>query len=300
MRAAPSSGVALSHRMKKIFATMLCAASALAINAIEPITIPLWGEGEMPGNNGFTRDDEHVEGVMEVNIAVPELIVYPADAPNGPAVVACPGGGYYGASMDHEGRDFAPWMNSRGVTYAVLRYRMPHGHSDIPLADAEQAMRIMRRRAGEWGVDTARIGIMGFSAGGHLASTVATHLTSADSRPNFQILFYPVISTSNAITHAGSVANLLGPNPDAKLLTLFSNELNVNASTPPAFIAACEDDATVPIENSLRYARALSDSGVRFDLHVYPIGGHGWGFRDSFPFKAQWEEALTAFLKSLE
>lgn len=229
---------------------------------------------------------------------VPVLYVYPAQKPNGTAIVMCPGGGYHKLAMDHEGRDMAKWFNSLGITYAVLKYTLPLGNHTLPLADAEQAMRIMRSHAEEWGIRPNSLGIMGASAGGHLASTLATHYTSPLTRPDFQILFYPVITMEEGLTHKGSRDNLLGTEPTPALVTLFSNELQVTGETPKAFIMASTDDRTVPVENSLRYYTALIRNGVGASMHLYPTGGHGWGYNDSFIYKRDWTGELEKWLRT--
>lgn len=267
--------------------------------APKPITVPLWPD-DAPNDNGLTPADEKIDGVMEANIASPVLYIYPAEHPNGVGIVCCPGGAYYGVAMDHEGHDMARWMNSMGITFAVLRYRMPNGgHYDVPLSDAEQAMKIMHEHAAEWSLDTNKIGVMGFSAGGHLASTLATHYSSPDTRPGFQVLIYPVISMDAAITHSGSRENILGKQPSASLIKNFSNELHVNSQTPPAFFAVSADDSLVPVANTLRYVQALADANVATSLQIYPTGGHGWGFNDEFPYKAAWTAQLASWLKTL-
>ena len=216
---------------------------------------------------------------------------------NGMAIVACPGGGYSHLAMAHEGKSMADWFNSQGITYAVLRYRMPNGHNEVPLSDSQQALRIMRQHAQEWNVK--KLGIMGSSAGGHLASTTATHFTDAETRPDFQILFYPVITMDPAYTHMGSHDNLLGKNPSKELEQKYSNELQVTPQIPPAFILHSSDDTVVPVANSVNYYTALVKNKVPASLHTYPVGGHGWGYRDSFPYKRQWTGELEKWLREI-
>lgn len=259
-------------------------------------TIPLWPDGK-PNDSGLTADGDTSNPGWYTLIAEPELYVYRPENPNGTAILMCPGGGYYGLAMTHEGTDMKDWFNSMGITYAVLKYRMPNGHHDVPLSDAEEAMRILRSHADEWGLNPNKIGVMGASAGGHLASTLATHYSSEATRPDFQILFYPVITMEEGVTHAGSRENLIGKTPTAGMVQLYSNELQVTPNTPPAFIMVSADDDVVPIENTLRYAGALTANNVPYSLHVYPTGGHGWGYRPDFLYHQQWTAELNKWLR---
>lgn len=278
--------------MKFLLCMGLFVLSQTWLHAQQPLELKLWPEG-MPNDNGMTCQKEN--GVLYV--AEPTLTVYPATEGNGMAIVACPGGGYGKLAMDHEGKDMAAWFNNQGITYAVLKYRMPNGHKEVPLSDARQAMRILRHRAGEW--QLKRIGIMGFSAGGHLASTVATHFEDEESHPDFQILFYPVISMDPEYTHRGTHDNLLGKQPAKEEEDDFSNELHVDGNTPPAFILHSRDDRSVPVAHSLNYYMALLRHQVPATLHIYPIGGHGWGYRDSFTYKREWTGELEKWLREI-
>lgn len=278
--------------MKFLLCMGLFVLSQTWLHAQQPLELKLWQEG-MPNDNGMTCQEEN--GVLYV--AEPTLTVYPATEGNGMAIVACPGGGYGKLAMDHEGKDMAAWFNNQGITYAVLKYRMPNGHKEVPLSDARQAMRILRHRAGEW--QLKRIGIMGFSAGGHLASTVATHFEDEESHPDFQILFYPVISMDPEYTHRGTHDNLLGKQPAKEEEDDFSNELHVDGNTPPAFILHSSDDRSVPVAHSLNYYMALLRQQVPATLHIYPIGGHGWGYRDSFTYKREWTGELEKWLREI-
>lgn len=278
--------------MKFLLCMGLFVLSQTWLHAQQPLELKLWPEG-MPNDNGMTCQEEN--GVLYV--AEPTLTVYPATEGNGMAIVACPGGGYGKLAMDHEGKDMAAWFNNQGITYAVLKYRMPNGHKEVPLSDARQAMRILRHRAGEW--QLKRIGIMGFSAGGHLASTVATHFEDEESHPDFQILFYPVISMDPEYTHRGTHDNLLGKQPAKEEEDDFSNELHVDGDTPPAFILHSSDDRSVPVAHSLNYYMALLRHQVPATLHIYPIGGHGWGYRDSFTYKREWTGELEKWLREI-
>ncbi len=278
--------------MKFLLCMGLFVLSQTWLHAQQPLELKLWPEG-MPNDNGMTCQEEN--GVLYV--AEPTLTVYPATEGNGMAIVACPGDGYGKLATDHEGKDMAAWFNNQGITYAVLKYRMPNGHKEVPLSDARQAMRILRHRAGEW--QLKRIGIMGFSAGGHLASTVATHFEDEESHPDFQILFYPVISMDPEYTHRGTHDNLLGKQPAKEEEDDFSNELHVDGNTPPAFILHSSDDRSVPVAHSLNYYMALLRHQVPATLHIYPIGGHGWGYRDSFTYKREWTGELEKWLREI-
>ena len=236
-----------------------------------------------------------------------EITVYLPDAKRatGRAVVCCPGGGYTHLAMDHEGHQWATFFNNQGIAFIVLKYRMPHGNRLIPISDAEEAMKTVRRHAAEWHVNINDVGIMGFSAGGHLASTIATH-ASGDAAPNFQILFYPVITMDLGFTHKGSHDNFLGSFTDGKkdqkelrrLEAEFSNELQVNRNTSRAFLALSDDDKAVPAANGFNYYQQLYKYDVPASIHIYPSGGHGWGYRESFPFHYNVIFELQAWLQS--
>lgn len=215
----------------------------------------------------------------------------------GRGVVVLPGGGYTHLATEHEGYDWAPFFNERGIAVAVVSYRMPNGDYSIPNTDAENAIKMMRKNAGEWNINPNDVGIMGSSAGGHLASTVATH-AAAEARPDFQILFYPVITMDPAYTHMGSHDNLLGKDPGEKKEDLFSNEKQVTAETPRAVILLSDDDKAVPSPNGVNYYLALNKAGVPASLYIYPTGGHGWGHRDNFKYHPQMMSDLDAWLKS--
>ena len=274
--------------MRKLFMIGALLVSSF-LSAQHPIQVKLAEEktvDEKPVIKGWINGDEYTEAT---------LTIYPAKKPNGQAIVACPGGGYAGIATTHEGHDMAAWFNTQGITYAVLHYRMPYGTHEIPLSDAHQAIRYMRKNGEKWGIK--QLGIMGSSAGGHLASTAATHF-DAETRPDFQILFYPVVTMTD-YTHQGSKDNLLGKNPSEELVKLYSNELQVTEQTPPAFIMHSSNDDVVPILNSINYYLALCKHGVWSSMHLYPIGGHGWGYNESFPYKAQWKNELEKWLREI-
>lgn len=232
------------------------------------------------------------------------------EAASGAAVIICPGGGYGGLAMAKEGMEVAQWMQQRGIAGFVLRYRCGGGKNQqpVPLEDAARALRMVRSRAKEWNVDPQRIGILGFSAGGHLASTAATMFSdggnrSADpimrmsSRPNFAVLVYPVISMAEGVTHGGSRQNLLGRDADEALVERWSTDRQVSDKTPPTFLIHASDDEAVPVKNSLLFYEALVAHRVPAELHVYEEGGHGFGILRGDRPADKWPEQLEPWLK---
>ena len=229
-----------------------------------------------------------------------ELVVYLPENPTGRAVVACPGGGYAVLSNTHEGAAWHEFFNGKGIAFALVNYRIPHGDRTLPISDAEQAMRVMRDSAARWQLNPRDIGIMGSSAGGHLASTIATH-TPYELRPDFQILIYPVI-TMGPGTHQGSLDGLLGDQQkDQELVRLYSNELQVKSHlTPPAIIILADDDALVPpVPNAIAYYTAMRNAGNSCSIHIYPSGGHGFGYMPFFAYREQMLSDLSAWLDKL-
>jgi acetyl esterase/lipase len=280
--------------------------SFAAVDAPAPQTLPLW-EGNAPHAVGNSAADK------------PSLAVFRAAKPNGTAVVVCPGGGYGFLADDHEGKQVADFLNGLGITAFVLKYRIvqkgrPGPLHPAPLADAQRAIRLVRTKAKDFGIDADRIGIMGFSAGGHLASTAGTHfdkgLSEGDAidrtscRPDFLILAYPVISMEPGVTHNGSRVNLIGAKPDAKLIEHYSNEKQVTKETPPTFIFQTSADTAVPAENAVRFYVALKQAGVPAELHIYEKGKHGVGLgRDprwtgGETSIATWPDRLADWLRS--
>lgn len=225
---------------------------------------------------------------------------YLPEKPTGKAVVGCPGGGYTGLSMQNEGHDWAEYFNRQGIAYFVLTYRMPKGDRQLPISDAEKAMTTVRDSANVWDINPLDVGIMGFSAGGHLASTISTHSEFA-ARPNFSILFYPVISMNEKESHKGSCLNFLGMEgqKDGKLVKQYSNQHAVRRHlTPPAIILTANDDRTVPpVTNGLAYYSAMRREGNDCALYIYPTGGHGFGYRSSFTYHQQMLNDLTTWLQ---
>ncbi|KWX83726.1 esterase [Paenibacillus riograndensis] len=256
-------------------------------------TMLLWPEGA-PGALGTSDED------------CPAITPYLVEGDENAAVLVCPGGGY-GMRADHEGGPVAEWLNTLGISAFVLRYRVaPYGYPHA-LRDAQRALRTIRYRAEEYGIDPDRLGILGFSAGGHLASAAGVLFDAGDEeaseplerkscRPDLLILCYPVISMAEGVTHQGSKENQLGTDPDPELVKRLSSELQVTAATPPAFLWHTSDDGSVPVENSLQFAAALSRHRIPFDLHVYAHGQHGLGLAGGEPHTRSWTEACASWL----
>jgi acetyl esterase/lipase len=276
--------------------------------------LPLYGNQSIP-NSKPVNDREKVDSGKQgrTNLSLvshPTLTIFlpPKEKANGTAVVVCPGGGYTHLAIGHEGFEVARRLNEMGIAAFVLKYRLPSDETMVdktigPLQDAQRAIQLVRQRAEEWGVRTDRVGIMGFSAGGHLASTAGTHFnrTVIDNpahislRPDFMILLYPVISFADSIGHRGSRDNLIGKSPGAEKIREYSNEWQVTEQTPPAFLVQAEDDRTVPVANSLYFYEALQRKGVPAEMHIYPKGGHGFGLHN-MTTKDQWIERLQNWM----
>jgi acetyl esterase/lipase len=286
----------------------------------QSFTLPLWPEGQVPNYRDIGEKEIHdsTDVVRIRNVQNPDIAVFlPAKkSANGQAVIICPGGGYWILAYDWEGSDVAKWLNSKGIAAVVLKYRLPSSPTNIiphktPLLDAQRAMRMVRHHAAAWNIDPEQVGIMGFSAGGHLASTLATHydqgnLNSTDPvekhscRPDFSILMYPVISSDPAIWHQGSFKALLGENPSQEMLDYYSNEKQVNADTPPAILIHSADDKAVPVQNSIRYFEALLANNIPAEMHIYPFGGHGYSLALDKGYLASWTDRVIDWMRSLE
>ena len=289
--------------MTLILALTLCAAfGAPAQQAPLPIqdgqVLPLW-VGSAPGALG-TQDSD----IPAITVYLPRTVTA-----NTPAMIVCPGGGYVNLAMNHEGRQVANYLNSLGMASFVLRSRLgPRYHHPVELGDVQRAIRTVRAHAVEWRLDPSRIGIMGFSAGGHLAMTASTHfdggkpndqdvIERASSRPDFTVLGYPVISMTEAWTHQGSKSNLLGANPDPELAKSLSGELSVTKQTPTTFIFQTNADTTVPAENSVYYYLALRKAGVPAEMHIFEKGPHGVGLANDDPALSEWSKLLANWLR---
>ena len=276
----------------------------------------LWPEG-VPGSK---TDASYVESFTDgrgranrvVKVTDPDIAIYlpEKEKANGTAVLICPGGGYQCLAYDHEGFLVAQWLNENGIAGILLKYRLP---SDVvmekkeigPLQDAQRAMRLIRTHAKEWNIDPNKIGVMGFSAGGHLASTLSTQyhrsvyksLDSISARPDFSVLVYPVVTMNKDYTHMGSRINLIGKEPSDELIQQYSNELQVTSETPKAFVVHSLDDGAVPIENSINYFKALKANKVKGEMHIFQKGGHGYGLDKKDGTQLQWPSMLLKWLE---
>lgn len=273
---------------------MLALAGVTYAQSSEPF--PLWTDGA-PGATGTTRPH------------VPKLTPWVPENGNGTAVLVTPGGGYGNLAMDHEGKQIAEWLNRHGIAAFVLQYRhAPHYGHPTPWLDAKRGVRTVRARASEWGIDPAKIGMIGFSAGGHLTATTGTQYDAGNSgdqdliervssRPDFLILGYPVITMTNPHTHKGSRKNLLGESPSDEMIQKMSAEKNVTAETPPAFLFHTTEDTVVPVENPIAFYLALRNHGVPCELHVYEKGPHGLGLAKVDPAMSLWPSQCITWLK---
>ena len=304
-----------SYAMKKPFLTLALILLSMLTFA-QNHTLPLW-EGTPPLQNPSDLKEESTQqGILRIaNVQTPTIEVYlpTKQIATGEAVVIFPGGGYAILAYDWEGTDFAKWLNAQGIAGIVVKYRLPISKSltdpkEVPLMDAQRAIRLVRQNAEAWNINPAKVGIMGFSAGGHLASTLSTQYThevnrpkdaidALSARPDFSILVYPVISFRDVAVHSGSRKNLIGDNASQELMDRFSGELNVTPETPPTFLVHAQDDKGVPIENSLLYYQALHKHGVKASLHIYPSGGHGFAFGLGKGAVEGWREVLLAWMK---
>ncbi len=285
-----------------ILAAFVAGLSIVFVNdapAAEPVTIKLWENGA-PGTPATKPEDEPVL-----------FMTAPTGKPTSTGIIVVPGGGYGGLAMDHEGKQIADWLNSQGVRAFVLKYRM-HGTGHmhpVPMMDGQRAVRTVRARAKEWNLDPSRIGVMGFSAGGHLSSTLGTHFDAGESdsadpiervssRPDFLILCYPVISMTESFTHQGSRKNLLGESPAPALLHSLSNETQVTKETPPTFIFQTLEDTGVPAENCIAFYLALHKAHVPAEMHIFQSGKHGIGLAKDVPGTKEWPNLCHNWLEA--
>jgi len=293
----------------KISSVLRIAALAILLSGrlLAQQTFPIY-TGTVPDSKPSTVQETSLTlengGVRIANVVQPSLTAFlpVAGTANGTAVIICPGGGYARLSIDSEGYDVAKRLNEMGVTAFVLKYRLPNDESQpdkttAPLLDAQQALRLVRQQAARYNINPERIGMMGFSAGGHLAATAGTRFArpvgggSESVRPAFLVLLYPVISFNDSLRHAASRNNLLGPNPSAEEVRQYSTELQVSAQTPPTFLVHAQDDKTVPVNNSIVFYQACLRHGVPAEMHLYPKGGHGFGLNNKTT-KDLWTDRL--------
>ncbi|MCW3112377.1 MAG: alpha/beta hydrolase [Segetibacter sp.] len=298
----------------KIFKIFLLSILIMNTNSKAQLVINLYENVKSGIPNARPCDEKEVyqnDGLGRVSkVTNPTLTVFLPKVPNPAAssVLICPGGGYGVVAVDHEGYDVAQALNEMGIAAFVLKYRLPNdacmtNKEVVPLMDAQQAMKIVRENASKWKIDAGKIGVMGFSAGGHLASTFGTHFNQSvisnpanvSLRPDFMILIYPVISFKDSITHRGSKGSLIGKNPSPQLVRNFSNEEQVTAQTPPTFLVHAQDDDVVPVANSIKFLEALTRNKVGAEMHVYPKGGHGFGMHNRTT-KEDWMRSLTNWL----
>lgn len=302
---------------KSIFSILLCLATGTLLS--QNFILPLW-EGDPPNyrESGEMMKSDTTNIVRLSLVQHPDIAVFLPSKSNatGEAVVICPGGGYHILAYDWEGSDIARWFSSRGIAAVVLKYRLPVSKSNIvphktPLMDAQRAFRMVRFHAESWNIDPGKIGIMGFSAGGHLASTLSTHFDNGDQgnadpvekmscRPDFSILVYPVISFTEEFSHTGSRAALLGEDPDPELVRYYSNEHQVTTDTPPAILIHSGDDEGVPVQNSLAYYQALLKHGIPAEMHVYPYGRHGYSLAIGRGHLATWPDRVLEWIRYIQ
>ena len=305
----------MKNKIYIVMSTFFFGATVLAQDTI----IPLWPADKIPNRIESDEREEHVsEDIVRISkVQEPTIEVYlPAKkSATGEAMLIFPGGGYGILAYDWEGTDIAKFLNGKGIAGIVVKYRLPSDKSqtekwNVPLIDAQRALRLVRSKAKDFNIASDKIGIIGFSAGGHLASTLGTHFDekvyesvdasdNASARPDFMALIYPVITFTKSTKHSGSQKNLLGENPKQEMLKHFSNELQVTSKTPPTLLVHATDDSSVPVENSLMFFQALKDKNVSATLHVYPKGGHGFSLARNDLHLRGWTERLFEWIESL-
>ena len=305
--------------MKKVSLVSFSLLLIVAASAQE-YKLLLWPSGNIPNykktNEVEKRDSS---GIVRISLVQQPMIdVYLPSKQNatGQALVVCPGGGYGILAYDWQGTDIAKWLNANGIAAIVLKYRLPNSKSNIdpklsPLLDAQRALRFVRANAEKWNIKKDKIGIMGFSAGGHLASTAGTHFDKGNpnatdsidrisSRPDFMILMYPVITMSQPYMHQGSRNNLIGTMADSATAKYYSNDLQVTGETPPTLLVHATDDKAVPVENTLSFYQALKNNGVPAEMHIYPYGGHGFSLAIGKGYLQTWTDRCMEWLRSLK
>ncbi|MDT0643800.1 alpha/beta hydrolase [Zunongwangia sp. F363] len=296
--------------MKKQLLILILILAKITSAMAQDETLLLWPQGvpnSKPSEEKEIADKGDILWIRQVQQPEIQVFLPPKSISTGQAVLICPGGGYEGLAFDWEGTQIAKWLNTKGIAGIVLKYRLPSSASvkvsyEAPLQDAQQAMKLLREHAAEWNINRQKVGVIGFSAGGHLASTLGTHFEnedSANSRPDFMALIYPVISMEAHVTHMGSRNALLGQTPDEELVAKFSNEQRVSEKTPPTFLIHATDDEVVPVENSLAFYKAVKDKNIPVEMHIYPEGGHGFSLGNGNRILESWPELFYAWLKSL-
>ena len=287
--------------MAILVATTAMAQEQKRSNYYQDDTILIWDNNKAPHSNGLEGEAYEATAYRLVNTTKAQIYVYNADPAKatGQAVVICPGGGYAKLSMDQEGYLMAQWLAKNGIAAFVLEYRLPNGHREVPLEDAVEAIRIVRKRAKKFNIDPAKVGIMGFSAGGHLAAS-ASNKPTVEDRPNFSILFYPVLTAGDFNTHRGSFRNLLGKRHTAAEADEWAMDKIASEQTPPTILLLSDDDTTVPAAGSALYYAALRYHGVKAAMYVFPEGGHGWGNYDKFAYQKEWQHLLLRWLSDLK
>ncbi|MFC5412713.1 alpha/beta hydrolase [Larkinella bovis] len=302
----------MTSKLTLLAATLL----TTTVMAQKPETLDLWPTNQIPNAVANDAVQEKAElgkdGILRISdVKVPTLTAFlpPKNKATGAAIMVIPGGGYSILAYGHEGEEMAKWFNERGIAAFVLKHRLPDDRTqtnkhEVPLADAMQGMKLIRQHAAKWGINADRLGVIGFSAGGHLASTLSTHYhrgpgASEDAKPNFAILMYPVV-TFGTKAHVGSREKLLGKNASPEQVAYYSNELQVDEKTPPTFLVHAEDDKGVPVENSIDYYLALKKFNVPAEMHLYPTGGHGYALRVKGKGSIEgWPAACDNWLRSL-
>ena len=284
-----------------LFTTSVMAKEQQEVKYYQDETIVIWDNNKAPHSNGLEGEAYEDKPFRLVNTTKAVLYVYNADQAKatGQAVVICPGGGYGKLSMDQEGFLMAQWLAKNGIAAFVLEYRLPNGHREVPLEDAVEAIRVVRKKAKKFNIDPSKVGIMGFSAGGHLAAS-ASNIPAVKDRPNFSILFYPVVIANSYTSHRGSFRNLLGKGFTQADADDFSMEKLASENTPPTILLLSDDDTTVPAAGAAMYYAALRYHGVKAAMYVFPEGGHGWGNYDKFSYQKEWQHLLLRWLKELK
>ena len=304
--------------MKKLYSLIFVCIFFCLNSSAQEVKL-LWPNGNIPNYKKTAEVEKRdTTGIVRISLVQqPAIEVYlpSKQSATGQAIVVCPGGGYGILAYDWEGTDIAKWLNANGIAAIVLKYRLPNSKSNVdpklsPLLDAQRAIRTVRANAGKWNIKKDKIGIIGFSAGGHLASTAGTHFdkgnpTAADtidrqsSRPDFMVLMYPVITMLRQSMHQGSRNNLIGANADSATAKYYSNELQVTKETPPTFLVHASDDKTVPVENSIIFYQALIANSIPAEMHIYPYGGHGFGLAIGEGYLSSWTDRCIDWLQSL-